>query len=136
MNKFSIGFACCFLIFITFAGYLTYLPEVLVLVYWLLSLCTFSLYAFDKSRAKKGEWRIKEKHLHLLALAGGWPGALTAQQLLRHKSLKPSFRRGLVLTVLVNISVVIYMFSPQAREVLNELAESIGRLITLYGGMS
>ncbi|WDE10127.1 DUF1294 domain-containing protein [Thalassomonas haliotis] len=122
MRLFSIYFACLFLISITTACYLAYLPIVLTISYWLLSLCTFAIYAIDKSKARKGEWRVKEKHLHLLALTGGWPGAMIAQQLLRHKSKKLSFRLVLALTVLVNISVFIW-FNPQIKEVLNELAK-------------
>ena len=38
----------------------------------------------------------------MLGLAGGWPGALIAQQTLRHKSKKTSFIVALWVTVLVN----------------------------------
>jgi len=48
--------------------------------------------AFSKSAARKGAWRTQESTLHLLSLVGGWPGALVAQQKLRHKSKKQSFR--------------------------------------------
>jgi len=56
-----------------------------------LSLLTFFAYALDKNAAQTGRWRTKESTLHLLALAGGWPGAWAAQRLLRHKSSKQSF---------------------------------------------
>lgn len=49
-------------------------------------------YAMDKSAAVGGGWRIRESRLHLLALVGGWPGALLAQQVLRHKTSKAGFR--------------------------------------------
>lgn len=49
---------------------------------------TFIAYALDKRAAKKQSWRIQESRLHLLALLDGWPGALLAQQVLRHKSAK------------------------------------------------
>lgn len=57
-----------------------------------LNLLTFVVYAMDKSAAQSGRWRVPEKNLHLLALAGGWPGAWLAQQTLRHKSSKAEFR--------------------------------------------
>jgi uncharacterized membrane protein YsdA (DUF1294 family) len=41
-----------------------------------------------------GKWRIKEDTLHVWSLAGGWPGAWFAQQVLRHKSRKESFRQA------------------------------------------
>ena len=53
---------------------------------------TFLAYAADKSAAQNGRWRTRESHLHLLSLAGGWPGAWFAQQRLRHKSRKARFR--------------------------------------------
>ena len=49
-----------------------------------------------------GMWRTKESHLHLLALAGGWPAAWLAQQTLRHKSQKAAFRAVYALTVVAH----------------------------------
>jgi uncharacterized membrane protein YsdA (DUF1294 family)/cold shock CspA family protein len=72
------------------------------LVYAVASLVAFLAYAVDKSAAVQGRWRISEQALHLCALAGGWPGALFAQQLLRHKSSKPSFVAAFWGTVVVN----------------------------------
>lgn len=72
-------------------------------VYIGLSLLAFLAYAVDKSAAIKGRWRTPEKTLHLLSVAGGWPGALLAQQLLRHKCSKPSFVAVFWITVATNI---------------------------------
>lgn len=74
--------------------------------YLSVSVLTFIAYAIDKSAAVKGNWRIPENHLHLLALFGGWPGAWLAQQSLRHKSRKPSFRVAFLFTVVLNCAVV------------------------------
>jgi uncharacterized membrane protein YsdA (DUF1294 family)/cold shock CspA family protein len=78
-------------------------PMVLV-VYIGLSLLAFLVYADDKSAAINGRWRTPEKTLHLLGLAGGWPGALLAQQLLRHKCSKPSFVAVFWFTVATNVA--------------------------------
>ncbi|WP_034386221.1 cold shock and DUF1294 domain-containing protein [Comamonas composti] len=67
-----------------------------------LNLLSFAAYALDKSAAQRGAWRISEKHLHLLSLAGGWPAAWWAQQWLRHKSSKHAFRVTYWATVLLN----------------------------------
>lgn len=65
------------------------------------------MYAWDKRQAKRSSHtkvnRTPERTLQLLALFGGWPGALLAQQLLRHKSQKRRFIIVLWLCVLVNI---------------------------------
>ena len=81
-------------------------PPVL-LAYLGLSILAFLAYAFDKSAAVSGRWRTAEQTLHLFSLAGGWPGALVAQQLLRHKTSKPSFVHAFWLTVLVNVSAFV-----------------------------
>lgn len=68
-------------------------------VYLTLSAISFAAYALDKSAAERGAWRTSETTLHLLALAGGWPGALVAQQVLRHKTIKQPFRSLFWVTV-------------------------------------
>lgn len=78
-------------------------PMVLV-VYIGLSLVTFLAYAVDKSAAINGRWRMPEKTLHLLSVAGGWPGALLAQQLLRHNCSMPSFVAVFWITVAANVA--------------------------------
>lgn len=57
----------------------------------LISAFTALAYWRDKRRAQAGEWRIPEKVLHGLELAGGWPVAFGMQQILRHKSSKLSY---------------------------------------------
>ena len=84
------------------------LPIGIVGIYLTLSLLTFIAYAIDKSAAKRGKWRTKESTLHLLALMGGWPGALFAQTTLRHKSVKASFKHIFWLTVAANLAAFGY----------------------------
>lgn len=72
-----------------------------------INLLTFLIYAIDKSAAQSGQWRTKESHLHLLSLAGGWPGAWFAQQSLRHKSRKPEFRAVYWATVVLHCAAVV-----------------------------
>lgn len=70
------------------------------------SLVAFVAYATDKSAAVAGRWRTPESTLHSLAVLGGWPGALLAQQLLRHKTSKNSFVATFWFTVVLNITLV------------------------------
>lgn len=72
----------------------------------------FVVYAFDKAAAQAGHWRTSESTLHLFALAGGWPGALVAQQLLRHKSTKAQFRPVFWATVVLNVAAFVALASP------------------------
>jgi uncharacterized membrane protein YsdA (DUF1294 family) len=65
------------------------------------------MYAWDKRQAKQSTHkkvnRTSERTLQLLSLFGGWPGALIAQQWLRHKSQKRRFIGVLWLCILVNV---------------------------------
>ncbi|MEM1222352.1 MAG: DUF1294 domain-containing protein [Verrucomicrobiota bacterium] len=66
---------------------------IIVLIYFtLISALTFGAYWKDKKRAQKDGWRISEKTLHMIEAAGGWPAAYLAQQKLRHKTQKKSYR--------------------------------------------
>ena len=88
------------------------IPFLILPLYLLASMLTFVVYAKDKSAAKRGAWRTPESTLHFLALACGWPGALVAQEKLRHKSKKQEFRLVFWLTVIINIGLFIWLHTP------------------------
>ena len=71
-----------------------------------LSLVAFVFYGFDKRRARNDGRRVPEKTLPLLALFGGWPGALMGQRLFRHKTQKLSYRIVFWLCVMLHLAVV------------------------------
>lgn len=70
--------------------------------YGLVSVVTFFLYWSDKRKAQSDNWRTPENVLHALELAGGWPGALIAQQVFRHKTRKVSYQLVFWLIVLLH----------------------------------
>ena len=82
---------------------------------------TFLAYAADKSAAARGTQRTPESSLLLFSLVGGWPGALLAQQFLRHKSSKQEFRRVFWAVVSLNCVALVVLASPAARTVLGAL---------------
>jgi len=94
-------------------------------LYLVASLLTFLMYAIDKSAAQKGAWRTKESTLHLLSLVGGWPGALVAQEKLRHKSRKQSFRFVFWCTVLLNCSAFVWLLTLDGTAILQLLIASV-----------
>lgn len=65
--------------------------ETVLVVYATMSLVTALFYGLDKRAARLDRSRTPESTLHLLELLGGWPGALIAQQLFRHKRRKKPF---------------------------------------------
>jgi uncharacterized membrane protein YsdA (DUF1294 family) len=79
-------------------------PHSVAAGYLAMSLLCFALYAWDKHAARSGGWRTRESTLLVLGLLCGWPGAVLAQRLLRHKSAKPSFQRAFWVTVLLNVA--------------------------------
>jgi uncharacterized membrane protein YsdA (DUF1294 family)/cold shock CspA family protein len=91
------------------------LPTAVFLIYVATSVMTFIAYAIDKSAAQQGRWRTPEESLHVLALIGGWPGALVAQSMLRHKSRKQPFRMIFWLTVILNCAALAWFSTPAGR---------------------
>jgi uncharacterized membrane protein YsdA (DUF1294 family)/cold shock CspA family protein len=85
------GFSVLFLGLVSLCVWLFQCSYWVLIGYVCLSIVTFAVYAHDKRAAQKEAWRTKEASLHLLALVGGWPGALWAQKILRHKSQKQPF---------------------------------------------
>lgn len=77
-----------------------------LLVVAVMSVVCFFTYGVDKYKAKQANWRIPEKSLQMLALLGGWPGALLGQNLFRHKNQKRSFRMVFWLMVVLHLIVV------------------------------
>ena len=72
----------------------------------LLNLLPFWIYWQDKHAATQRAWRTSEQTLHMLSLLGGWPAAWWAQQLLRHKSIKPPFRQTYWLGVVLHLAAL------------------------------
>ncbi|WP_324102244.1 DUF1294 domain-containing protein [Noviherbaspirillum sp.] len=99
------------------------LPSLILAGYCVASVVACVAYALDKSAARRDAWRISERTLHLLGLAGGWPGALVAQRMLRHKSAKRSFQAVFWMTVVLNCAALsIYALPDMHEHVLSVLS--------------
>ena len=72
-------------------------------VYGLASLATFIAFGLDKRAAAGGQRRTPERVLHLLELAGGWPGALLGMAVWKHKRRKLSYLAVTALAVLAHL---------------------------------
>lgn len=121
----AILFALLFLGGVGFSAAIDRLHVIVAIAYVALSLISFVAYALDKSAARRGAWRTKEATLHMFALAGGWPGALIAQQTLRHKSKKTSFRAVFWLTVLINCAVLVWLHTEDGQAVVGAVMKNI-----------
>jgi uncharacterized membrane protein YsdA (DUF1294 family)/cold shock CspA family protein len=78
-----------------------------LILYPVMSVLTFCLYATDKSRAQQKEWRVPENTLHFCELMGGWLGGYIAQQKLRHKTRKTSYQ--VVFWFITSIHIVFWL---------------------------
>ena len=105
-------FAFLFLVAVAISLVSGELPVWILYIYLAISILTFIVYTIDKSAAQYGRWRTRETTLHMLAFCGGWPGALVAQRVLRHKSRKPSFRVVFWLSVVLNCAALAWLHTP------------------------
>lgn len=111
-------FALAFMVLIAALTSLGYLPKKILCFYVVVSVFTWFVYMFDKEAARKtGQRRRPEKTLHLLSLVGGWPGALLAQRMFRHKSSKQSFQQTYWVTVICHCCVLGWLLSPYGQPV-------------------
>ena len=78
------------------------LPLWVLLAYAVVSGLAVLMYRADKRAATRSAWRTSESTIHLIALLGGWPGALVARQAFKHKTVKQPFCTIFWATVVAN----------------------------------
>ena len=69
---------------------------------------TFFVYGIDKSKAKRGVYRISEKTLLTLAAIGGSVGAGVGMWFFRHKTKKVKFFLGIPIIFLMQVAFLVY----------------------------
>ncbi|MEZ8649103.1 DUF1294 domain-containing protein [Vibrio splendidus] len=103
--------------------------KALLVWYLVIGVVTFFVYAKDKRAAINGNWRVPEKTLHIFSVAGGWLGALIAQDKLRHKTQKQPFRAIYWVTVAMNVAALVWTLTPSGQATFGRwLSEIIGYL--------
>src|SRR6185369_5999495 len=120
-SRLPLAIAGIFLAFVALSALTGKLPLAVLGLYVGASTAAFIAYAVDKSAARNDRWRTKENTLHLLALIGGWPGALVAQNRLRHKSSKTSFLVVFWMTVVLNCGALGLLLRPAGAGALKAL---------------
>ena len=124
---FPLIFSVFFIVFLALMVLTDKLPFLILAAYLAMSLAAFFAYWIDKSAAVKGRWRTPENTLHIFGLIGGWPGALMAQQILRHKSKKQSFQMVFWITVTVNCGFLFWFFSDSGSGVLRSILHAASK---------
>ncbi|MDB5343487.1 MAG: hypothetical protein JWP89_1864 [Schlesneria sp.] len=105
------GIAALFLITIAATTLTSQFPASLALVYAIMSAVAFVMYGLDKSAAINNRWRTQETRLHTVGLFCGWPGALFAQEVFRHKVSKSKFQILFWFTVTLNCAGLAWLLS-------------------------
>jgi uncharacterized membrane protein YsdA (DUF1294 family)/cold shock CspA family protein len=120
-NTSSLGrvFTYLFCSALILAVFLGRLPMLILGVYLASSVLAYTAYVMDKAAAESRRWRIAEDTLHIWGLIGGWPGALFAQQRLRHKTSKTSFQVMFGITVILNCAALGWLMSGSGADLLN-----------------
>lgn len=96
------------------------LPWWVGVIYLGASGASYVAYALDKAAAQGGRWRVSESSLIALSVVGGWPGSIVAQQRLRHKTRKRSFRIAFWGSVGINIAAFLTLASPAVHTLFEE----------------
>lgn len=125
----SIQIAITYLVLVAVSALFVESSKALLAWYLVIGVVTFFVYAKDKRAAINCNWRVPEKTLHILSVAGGWLGALIAQDKLRHKTQKQPFRAIYWLTVAMNVAAFVWTLTPSGQEIFGRwLSEIIGYL--------
>ncbi|MEZ9535491.1 hypothetical protein BCT40_17010 [Vibrio lentus] len=125
----SIQIAITYLVLVAVSVLFADSSKALLVWYVVIGAVTFVVYAKDKRAAINGNWRVPEKTLHIFSVAGGWLGALIAQDKLRHKTQKQPFRAIYWLTVVINVAAFLWTLTPSGQAIFGRwLSEIIGYL--------
>ncbi|MEZ9246103.1 DUF1294 domain-containing protein [Vibrio lentus] len=111
----SIQIAITYLVLVAVSVLFVESSKALLVWYLVIGIVTFFVYAKDKRAAINGNWRVPEKTLHIFSVAGGWLGALIAQDKLRHKTQKQPFRAIYWLTVVINVTAFLWTLTPSGQ---------------------
>lgn len=84
--------------------------DYLIMYLCIVNIIAFLLYGLDKQKAKMNRWRIPEKVLLGVAVAGGSVGAFIGMRMFRHKTKKPKFYIGVPVIFLLQVAAIAYFF--------------------------
>ena len=74
------------------------------------SLFGIGLTARDKSAAKTGSWRVKERTLLFVSVIGGSVAMLMTMCLIRHKTKHAKFMIGIPAIIILQIAAVLFIW--------------------------
>lgn len=82
----------------------------IVIYYLICSFLLFVIMGFDKQRAIKGQWRIKEATLLVIGVIGGFFGGLLGMKAFHHKTKKLYFWLIYLLSLILHICILMLAY--------------------------
>ncbi|WMJ89575.1 DUF1294 domain-containing protein [Anaerocolumna sp. MB42-C2] len=76
-----------------------------------INFASFLVMGADKQKAKKNQWRIKEKTLFTLAVIGGSLGSILGMFCFHHKTKHCRFVIGMPIILIIQVILIIFLFS-------------------------
>ncbi len=67
-----------------------------------INVINFLLFAIDKQKAKRNQWRIPEAWLFFISLIGGSLGGIISMNIFKHKTSKIGFAIGMPFLLIIN----------------------------------
>lgn len=74
-----------------------------------INVSAFYIMYSDKKRARRGDWRISERTIFVLAVLGGSPGVLLGMKAFRHKTLHKRFSVGIPAIMILQLLIIIFL---------------------------
>ena len=97
-------------------------PYFYLLCYFIaVNIIGFILPAADKSKSRKGQWRIPEKHLFLIAIIGGSVSEYISMRIYHHKTKHKRFMIGIPVIIFLQAVIAAFVFIPALRDLLKKL---------------
>ena len=75
----------------------------------IMNIAGFAVMGADKSKAKKGAWRIPEKTLFIVSAVGGSIGTLAGMYAFRHKTKHWYFVVGMPAILIVHAALAVFL---------------------------
>lgn len=83
----------------------------IVLIYFaMINVVAFFVYGIDKWKSQHDRWRVPESMLLGLAAIGGSVGAWLGMKVWHHKTQHKKFKYGVPVMLLIQISLVVWLF--------------------------
>lgn len=95
-GQWRIGLGISALLLLTIAALLQKVPDFVLLLYLAMSGVAYSLYAYDKKAAQRGQWRISEQTLQQVALLCGSAGGFDCSNAFASQNRQNTFSNRLL----------------------------------------